>query len=152
METRKRTTHSMIMEDLAHLLETIPNLSEAKSTIQCYMSSMPKDCPTSDCHHHPTDEVYVCTGYSTRHHLYSLRNDRLDVNTRASHPLVLGAFCQLQMRGNCKNCKAADYFYRRPTHGKVVFCHNCGFFIDFERRTAGYTEDFLIPSIGEKFY
>lgn len=140
------------MEDLVHLLQTIPDQSQARAAIQRYMSSMPKDCPNPNCFHQPTDEVYICTGYSARQHLYAVGNDGAKIATRVSHPLVLDAFCQLQMRGNCKACKAAGYFYRRQTNGKVVFCHNCGFFIDFERRTVGYTEDFLIPSIGEGFY
>ena len=102
------------------------------------------ECPTTDCEHLITEDVFICTGYDTKHQILNLSSHQQILSeTISAKPLVVEDFCSGQGdEGHCKYCNAGGAFFNREEPSDTLFfCENCGLFIDLGKKILGYTED-----------
>jgi hypothetical protein len=131
---------------------------ELQSSICRYISKLRKPCPTPGCNHGLTQAAAVCTGYESE--VITIARGRCSLSSleakaeanqhyEKSHPLVIPVFCfvfselaagkSCSDREICKKCREESFSYKRKFDG--LFCHGCGFFVDYENRTIGYSSE-----------
>jgi len=109
-----------------------------------YLSEKGLNCPTSECSGYINEDTFICEAYDTNRVVLGLKNNQVAVvKQELEKPLVTDEFCDAQGKeGACKYCNfGTEHMTREDAFGKIAFCEECGFFIDFGKKQIGYTED-----------
>jgi len=120
---------------------------EFREAVFAFLGKIPEECPTTGCSHYLTEETFVCLAYDTNQILLELVGNNITTKQVSNKPLVVHEFCEAQGdEGACKYCHpgGSEYLQREDAFGKIVFCEECGLFIDFEKKRIGYTEDWTL--------
>jgi hypothetical protein len=132
---------------------------ELEFSISRYISKLRKPCPTPGCNHGLTRGVAVCSGYESEAIIIGsgsgrqspLSFEETSHRDEKSHPLVIPVFCFVfsELLGHsekevCKRCREESFSYKRKFDG--LYCHGCGFFVDYENRIAGYSGEWTTSS------
>lgn len=147
METDKGKYQNENIRKLLQIAKESSDTEEFKKRVFNFLDKIGVNCPTSGCSHYLTEETFVCLGYDTNHLLLSLVGNRIETKQESAKPLVVDEFCVAQGdEGYCKYCHPGgdEYFSREDAFGKILFCEECGFFIDLEKKQIGYTEDWTL--------
>ena len=102
------------------------------------------DCPTSKCSGYINEDTFICEAYDTNRVVLGLKGNQVAVvKQQQEKPLVVDEFCSAQGdEGACKYCNfGTEHMTREDAFGKIAFCEECGFFIDYEKKQIGYTKD-----------
>lgn len=140
--------NSQAVEDLVRILRT-EKTDKVKEAIENYLAARTGGCPTPGCPHKLAPS-YLCLGYHTIHFAVEVVNEQPFAGKTWSRPLVQEFFCDLfskthdQRKEICIYCAATDFSRRSAFNG--LFCHGCGFYIDFSSRTLGYSEEWTTRS------
>lgn len=138
----------IILEDIAEILACSKD-SELRSNVLRYLFKLNKPCPTPACNHWLTEGAFDCHGYRTRRKVVDLEGDVPKISEIESNPIVISVFCytfcQLTTgKEPCKICRDGDFKYKAKFDG--LYCHACGFFVDYNRRRVGYSDEWTTRS------
>jgi hypothetical protein len=132
---------------------------ELEFSISRYISKLRKPCPTQGCNHGITRGAAVCSGYEIEAIIIGsdsgrqspLSFEETSHRDEKSRPLVIPVFCFVfsellnhSEKEVCKRCREESFSYKRKFDG--LFCHGCGFFVDYENRTVGYSREWTTGS------
>lgn len=139
----KDRTQGTILEDIAEIVAS-SNRSEVRNSVLRYISKLSGLCPTLSCHHHITEGVFDCYGYETQREVIHLDAHVPKIEAVRSNPLVINMFCSIfyqlhQGKEPCKTCRDEGFRYKVPLMG--LYCHGCGFFVDYDRGMVGYSKE-----------
>ncbi len=128
--------------------------TKLKADIHRYISKLRTPCPTPECNHGLTEAASVCKGYETQAHIINSQSLVPETCTTKSNPLVIPVFCYVFSELNqddrekevCKKCREESFSYKEKFDG--LFCHGCGFFVDYEHRKVGYSDEWTTATSG----
>ncbi len=128
--------------------------TQLRSDMRRYVSKLRKPCPTSGCNHGLTEAASVCKGYRMQAHIVNDQSLSLETSTLESYPLVIPVFCYVfseilrndKEKEVCKKCREESFCYKARFDG--LFCHGCGFFVDYENRKVGYSDEWTTSTLG----
>lgn len=149
------------VEDIAQIVSLSNPSEEGRRKLEFdilrYISKLRKPCPTSGCNHGLTRGAAVCSGYEREAIIIgngsqsSLSFEETSHRDEKSYPLVMPVFCFVfsELLGHsekevCKKCRQESFSYKLKFNG--LFCHGCGFFVDYENRTVGYSGEWTTSS------
>lgn len=144
MEIDKKMYENKNTRKLLQIAEKISDPKEFKEAVVEFLNKIEEPCPTTGCSHYLTEETFVCYAYDTNQMLLKLVGNNIETKQVSDKPLVVDEFCEAQGdEGACKYCHPGglEYLQREDAFGKILFCEECGLFIDFEKKRIGYTED-----------
>jgi hypothetical protein len=152
LHTAAALLENIYLRDLAEIVLTTRDTREAKERVWRYLERLPSSCPTDGCAHRPSELIFRCRAYGTTQSYLAQAGDALGVKPEIGFPFVIDAFCRSQgTGGRCGECKERNYGYRQSAITTSIYCHGCGFFVDFPTRRVGYSEDFLFPPFADEF-
>lgn len=117
----------------------------ARIAVGKYLNRLDKPCPTPGCFQDVDYHPILCKGYRFRWYTFKIMGDRLKSISTAGHALSTNQICGILKSSNyrekakCRDCKASGHSYREALDG--IFCHGCGFFIDYNCRQIGYAQE-----------
>jgi hypothetical protein len=157
------------IEDIAQIISLSSPGEEGRRELEFsilrYISKLRKPCPTPGCNHGLTQAAAVCSGYECKTIIIGRGQSSISLSSleggdeanhhhqKKSYPLVIPVFCfvfsELASEGCsdkeiCKKCREEYFSYKRKFDG--LFCHGCGFFVDYENRTVGYSSEWTTSS------
>lgn len=141
-------TEKSVFIDLVELVQLTDSPEAAKAAVSKYLRKLPKACPTPGCLHDLNHAPFLCKGYRYRWHLFKIVGDELKSAASAGNALSTQGICTTLEKSNypekeaCRECKTTRRAHREALDG--VFCHGCGFFIDFDHQQIGYTQEWTI--------
>ena len=152
LRTRLVLLRNNYLRDLAEIVLAAPNEQLAREGVWRYLDKLPRKCPTEGCAHEPSQLIFICDGYSTTRSYLELVDGVWRVKTEVGRPFVIDPFCRAQgIRGRCGECKERNFCYRRSAIASSIYCHGCGFFVDFPGKQVGFCDDFLFPPFADTF-
>ena len=133
----------IVLEDIAEILASSKD-SELRRNVLRYMSRLHKPCPSPNCQHPAIEGAFICHGYEGEQRVIEVDGALSKVEDIKSNPLVTPPFCEVFCRLSrgkdvCKTCRREEFGYRAKLDG--LYCHSCGFFVDYGRRRVGYTKE-----------
>lgn len=141
-------TEKSVLIDLVELVQLTDSREAARIAVGKYLSKLAKPCPTPGCLHELSSLPFLCKGYRSRWYLFRMVGDEMKSATTAGSALSTQQICNVLESSNypekepCRECKTVRRAYREALEG--VFCHGCGFFIDYDHRQIGYTQEWTI--------
>ncbi len=141
-------TETWAFIDLVELVQLTDSLEAARASVSRYLGKLLKHCPTPGCMHDLNNTPFLCKGYRNPWHLFRIVGDEVKSVTSAGNTLSTTGICNALENCNddrkepCRECKSNRRAQREALDG--IFCHGCGFFIDFERHQIGYTQEWTI--------
>ncbi|HYB05110.1 MAG TPA: hypothetical protein VED17_11660 [Nitrososphaerales archaeon] len=142
------------IEDLAQIISfSTPSRNDRaklEADIHRYLSKLKKPCPTPECDHGLTRGGSICRGYQTQAKIIDIEQG---THITKSHPIVIPVFCYVfsefasqgcKEKEVCEKCREESFSYKSRFNG--LFCHGCGFFLDYENRTVGYSDEWTTSS------
>ena len=134
--------------DLVDLVQLTNTPDEARTAVVNYLSKFAGTCPTNRCPHDLEQAPFLCKNYRSRWHTFQIIHGELKDSASDGYALSTDEICSvLDQTGDpgkdrCRECKASDWVTRGKLDG--VYCHGCGFFIDFGRKQIGYTQEWTV--------
>jgi len=147
MEIDKEKYENKNIRKLLQIAEKNLDPKEFREAVFDFLNKIEETCPTTGCSHYPTEETFVCLAYDTNQMLLKLVGNNIRTKQVSDKPLVVHEFCEAQGdEGACKYCHPGglEYLQRQDAFGKILFCEECGLFIDLEKKRIGYTEDWTL--------
>jgi hypothetical protein len=141
-------TETQAFIDLVEIVQLTDSPEAARTSVSKYLGKLPKQCPTPSCMHDLNDTPFLCKGYRNPWHLFRMVDDEVKSVTYVGNALSTTGICNALENCNdarkepCRECKSNRQAQREALDG--VFCHGCGFFIDFEHQQIGYTQEWTI--------
>ena len=141
-------TEKSAIIDLVELVQLTDSPEAARTSVSYYLRKLPKQCPTPGCMHDLNDAPFLCKGYRNPWHLFRIVGYELKSVTSSGNALSTAGICNaLEKRCDigkdpCRECETNRQAQREALDG--LFCHGCGFFIDFEHQQIGYTQEWTI--------
>ncbi len=138
-------TEKSVLIDLVELVQLTDSPEAARTAVERYLNKLAKPCPTPGCAYHLNDLPFLCRGYRVRWYLFTMAGDEMKSVSSSGHALSTKEICGILENSDypekepCRECKAAGSAYRETMKG--VFCHGCGFFIDYNHQQIGYTQE-----------
>jgi len=141
-------TEKSIFTDIVELVKLTNSPSVAKAAVFKYLDKLPKACPTPGCMHDLNTTPFLCKNYRNPWQLFGIVNGSMRSATWLGNALSTLDICSTlercedEEKQQCKKCKN-----NRPAHREAfdgIFCHGCGFFIDFEHQQIGYSKEWTI--------
>jgi hypothetical protein len=134
--------------DLVELVQFMDTPSEARSAVNSYLSKFSGTCPSHRCSHEIEQAPFLCKSYRSRWHTFQIVRGELTNTPSDGYALCTNEICTVLERSGdskkegCRECKASNWNTRGKLDG--VYCHGCGFFIDFGRKQIGYTQEWTV--------
>ncbi len=134
--------------DLVELVQLTDSPEAVRVAVSKYLRKLPKACPTPGCGDDLNHTPFLCKGYRYRWHLFKIVGDDLKSASSAGNTLSTQGICTTLEKINypekeaCRECRSARREHREALEG--VFCHGCGFFMDFDHQQIGYTQEWTI--------
>lgn len=133
----------LTIHDLAEIVAN-SDRSEIRSNVLRYISKLNRSCPTQGCRHDLHENACNCFGYVTSREIARREGRDTKVLEINSNPIVIDVFCFTFGRLSsgkepCKVCSEGGYLYKAASNG--LYCHGCGFFIDYDKRMVGYSKE-----------
>ncbi len=137
-----------ILEDLAEIINCSKD-SNLRSNVFRYLSKLNRPCPSPNCEHMVDEGAFVCLAYGTKQQIMHVEGQVTKILEIESNPLVIPVFCSVfcqlgEGKETCKSCKDLDFGYRVKLNG--LYCHGCGFFLDYDQRRVGYSKEWTTLS------
>jgi hypothetical protein len=134
--------------DLVELVQLTDTPNKARTAVMNYLNKFPKICPTDRCSHDLEQAPFLCKNFRFRWHTFRTVQGELKKSVSDGYALSTEETCTvLQKTGDprkeaCHECKTSN----RVSRGKLdgIYCHGCGFFIDFGRKQIGYTQEWTV--------
>lgn len=139
----KGQERQIILEDLAEIINCSKD-SNLKANVFRYLSKLDRLCPSPNCEHVVNEESFVCLAYGTQQQIMHIEGQVAKIREIESNPFVIPAFCSVfcqldEGKEACKSCRDRDFGYRVKLNG--LYCHGCGFFVDYDQRRVGYSKE-----------
>ncbi|HUK49861.1 MAG TPA: hypothetical protein VLV18_02400 [Terriglobales bacterium] len=134
--------------DLVELVQLTDTPNEARAAVTVYLKRFPGTCPTNRCSHDLESSPYLCKTYRSRWHTFKILRGDLVNSASDGYALSTDEICNILGRTGdprkegCRECKASNSNNRGKMDG--LYCHGCGFFIDFGRKQIGYTQEWTV--------
>ena len=134
--------------DLVELVQFTDTPDQARTAVMKYLRKFPGKCPSPRCSHDLEQTPYLCRHYRFRWHTLQMVQGKLKSSPSKGYALSTQEICTVlrktedPRKEHCHECGASD----RPARGKMdgIYCHGCGFFIDFGRKQIGYTQEWTV--------
>ena len=134
--------------DLVELVQLTDTPTNARTAVMNYLGKFPGTCPTDRCLHDLEQAPFLCKNFRFRWHTFQIAHGELKKSVSDGYALSTEEICTvLHKTGDprkeaCHECKTSN----RVSRGKLdgIYCHGCGFFVDFGRKQIGYTQEWTV--------
>ncbi|MCH8022321.1 MAG: hypothetical protein IH932_01055 [Thaumarchaeota archaeon] len=138
----------IVLEDLAEIITSSKD-SNLRDNVFRYLSKLNRPCPSPNCEHMVDEGAFICLGYGTQQQIMHVEGKVTKIREIDANPLVIPVFCSVfsqlgEGKETCKSCRDRDFGYRMKLNG--LYCHGCGFFLDYDQRRVGYSKEWTTIS------